>query len=139
MYNNVKLAPLKGSTKEEMSNVQLKSLTELFLTDPTIPRDIEMIRDKTDFEHNNDYSIANGATKVKHSGDSNNRSGGNRPYKSNRMNIRSSTRIIDDSTSIAMSSSKRKSLALGMDDVNCLWTVYLNQQLKLGGKHFLKN
>lgn len=144
MYHRVKLAPLKGSTKEEMSNVQLKSLTELFLTDPMTHRDIELIsRSNINSEHNNDFSEANETTAaVKHGGGvSNNRSSGNNdPYRSsNRMNMRSSrTKQNDDSNSTSLNN-KKKSVALGINDVNCLWTVYLNQQLKLGGKHFLKN
>lgn len=137
MYHRVKLAPLKGSTKEEMSNVQLKSLTELFLTDPMTHRDIELIsRSNINSEHNNDFSEANETTAaVKHGGGvSNNRSSGNNdPYRSsNRMNMRSSrTKQNDDSNSTSLNN-KRKSVALGINDVNCLWTVYLNQQLKLG-------
>lgn len=142
MYHRVKLAPLKGFTKEEMSNIQLKSLTELFLTDPMTHRDIELIsRSNINSEHNDGFSEANEETAtVNHDGGvSNNRNGGNNSRSSNRMNMRSSTAKQNDATTSMPLTNKRKSVALGINDVNCLWTVYLNQQLKLGGKHFLKN
>lgn len=145
MYN-VKLAPLKGLSKEEVRSERLESLTELMLTDPVMPPRTHSI---TNFGHNRNHSPENLESIIDSSGDSNYHTRTASPGEAEAVItkeeefFRSSPKALHNNHSTKPLSNNtnkvQKPSPLGVNDVNNLWTVYLNQQRKLGGKDFLKD
>lgn len=151
MYN-VKLAPLKGLSKEEVRSERLESLTELMLIDTIMSPGTNNLNHSdsiTDFEHNRNHSPES----IDSSGDSNYHTRAASPGQEQGTEeavitkeeefIRSSPRALHNNYSTKLLSNNinkvQKPSPLGVNDVNNLWTIYLNQQQKLGGKDFLKD
>jgi hypothetical protein len=132
MYN-VKLAPLKGLTKDDIPQERLQSLTELMLTDPIIPNSSDLVPMNDSIINSVPNFGQSDTIEINSGGDSNHHTTTTTATSLARDDIiRSSPRINQESSKLL------KVSPLGLNDVNSLWTVYLNQQQGLGGKDFLK-